>query len=154
MTFRIALITFITAALSAGGLMAKADTALNNRHRQRAGLVEHMSTALNLTGQQKQQAKSIFMSERETARPIREQLRQERKTVQSAIEAGRPAAEVQQLAGKEGPALANLAGLRAGAFAKFHAVLTPDQQQKLASLHDQWRERHNPSERPAAPLNR
>jgi Spy/CpxP family protein refolding chaperone len=138
MKSRIALITVMTAALSAGGLMAKEDTAPNHRQHSRGNFLDRMSTALNLTDQQKQQAKSIFSSEREEARPVRQELRQERKTVLSAIQGGKPAAEVQQLAKNEGPALGNLAGMRAAAFAKFHALLTPEQQQKLAGLHQQW----------------
>lgn len=126
MTFKIALVSVMAAALSAGGLMAAPP---------RANRVDRMSAALNLTDQQKQQAKSIFMSEREAAKPIRQELWQERKAVQSAIQAGKPAAEIQQLAKNEGPVLADLAGMRASAFAKFYAVLTPAQQQKLASLH-------------------
>lgn len=140
MSSRTALITVITVALSAGGLMAKQDSALHNR---RAGFVDRMSTALNLTDQQKQQAKTIFMSEREASRSIRQQLRQERKTVQQAIQSGKPAAEVQQLAKNEGPALAELAGIRAVGFAKLYAVLTPEQQQKFAALHQEWRQRHS-----------
>lgn len=118
--------------------MAKEDAAVHNR---RANLVDRMSAALSLTDQQKQQAKTIFTSEREAARSVRMQLREERKAVQSAIQAGKPAAEVQQLAKNEAPALGDLAGMRAAAFAKFHAVLTPAQQQKLAGLHQQWRQR-------------
>jgi Spy/CpxP family protein refolding chaperone len=32
--------------------------------------------------------------------------------------------------------------MRAAAFAKFYAVLTPAQQQKLAGLHQEWRQHH------------
>ena len=141
MTSRIALITFLTAALSAGGLMAK-EAPWSHRQGTRINFLDRMSAALNLTDQQKQQAKTIFTSEREAARPIRQELRQERKTVESAIQAGKPAAEVQLMAKNEGPALGNLAAMRAAAFAKFYAVLTPAQQQKLASLHQEWRQRH------------
>jgi Spy/CpxP family protein refolding chaperone len=131
----------MTAALTAGGLMANQQTPL--QHRQaRVNFVDRVSTALNLTDQQKHQAKTIFTSERESARPVRQQLREERKSVQSAIVAGKPAAEVQMLAKNEGPALAGLAGMRAAAFAKFYTVLTPAQQQKLAGLHREWRQHH------------
>jgi Spy/CpxP family protein refolding chaperone len=142
MTSRIALITLLTAALSAGGLMANEATASSHRQRTRVNFVDRMSTALNLTDQQKQEAKTIFMSEREGARSVRQELRQQRRTVESAIQAGKPAAEVQQIAKNEGPALASLAGMRAAAFAKFYAVLTPAQQQKLAGLHQEWRQHH------------
>jgi Spy/CpxP family protein refolding chaperone len=133
------LITVITAALLATGLMAKQDTSSN--HRQ-FNLVDRLSASLNLTDQQKQQAGTIFTSEREAARSIHRDLRKERREVQSAIQAGKPTAEVEQLAKQEGPALGNLAGMRAAAFAKFYAVLTPAQQQKLAGLHQDWRQHH------------
>lgn len=138
MTSRIALITVMTAALSVGGLMAKQDTALPQRHN----FVDRMSTALNLTSQQKEQAKTIFTSEREAARSLRQELRENREALQSAIQTGKPLADIQQLARKQGPALGNLAAMRATAFAKFYAVLTPAQQQKLAGLHQGWRRRH------------
>jgi Spy/CpxP family protein refolding chaperone len=117
--------------------MAKQDNGFAQHRNQFA---QRMSAALNLTPEQQQQAKSIFKSEREAARPIREQLRQERKDVQAAIQARKPLSEVQQLAKREGPALGEMAGMRAAAFAKFYAILTPAQQQKLASIHEQWRE--------------
>ena len=135
MTSRLAVITFLTAALSASGLMATETNPSPHRQRARVDLVDRMSATLNLTDQQKQQAQAIFKSEREAARTVRDELRQERKTVQSAIQAGKPPAEVQQIAKNEGPAMADLAGMRAAAFAKFYAVLTPAQQQKLAALH-------------------
>jgi hypothetical protein len=62
--------------------------------------------------------------------------------VQTAIQVGRPIAEVQQLAKNEGPTLGDLAGMRAAAFDKFYAILTPAQQQKLATLHNDWQQRH------------
>lgn len=150
MNSRIALITIMTAALSATGLMADTTTS-NNRQAARAGFVDRMSTVLNLTDQQKQQAKTIFMSEREAARAVRQQLWQERKAVRAAIQAGKPAAEVQQLAKNEAPALGDLAGMRAVAFARFYAVLTPAQQQKLGTLHHEWRQRHAANAQSGAP---
>jgi Spy/CpxP family protein refolding chaperone len=137
MNSRIALTTVITVALTAGGLMAKQDNGFAQHRHQFA---QRMSAALNLTPEQQQQAKSIFKSEREAARPVREQLRQDRKAVEAAIQSGNPVSEVQQLAKREGPALGEMAGMRATAFAKFYAILTPAQQQKLASMRQQWRE--------------
>jgi Spy/CpxP family protein refolding chaperone len=142
MTSRIALVTLVAAGLSASGLIAKQETATNRRRAERATFIDHMSTALNLNDQQKQEAAAIFKSERETASSARHQLRDERHAVRMAIQNGRPPAEVQQLAKNEGPTLGDLAGTRAAAFEKFYAVLTPAQQQKLATLHDDWRQRH------------
>jgi len=122
--------------------MADHGTAAQHRQRAREGFSERMSAELSLTDRQKQDAKSIFDSERETARPVRRELFADRKAVRTAIESGKPAAEVQQLAAKEGPALARLAEMRATAFAKFYAELTPAQQQKLAGMHEGWRHKH------------
>ena len=136
-TSRILLTSALTLALSTAGLMAKTDAASENG---RAHRFEKMSSALNLTPQQQEQAKAIFHSEREAAKPVREQLRQERKEVRAAIESGKPAAEVQQLATREGKALGTMAGMHAAAFSKFYAMLNPDQRQKLNSLHEQWQQ--------------
>jgi periplasmic protein CpxP/Spy len=142
MSSRNALIFVISSALSAGVLMADQGAAARHRHGTREGFLDRVSTQLSLTDQQKQEAKTIFASEREAARSVREELRADRKAVRTAIESGKPAGEVQGLAAKEGPALAKLAGMRATAFAKFYAELTPAQQQKLASLHQGWRQKH------------
>jgi periplasmic protein CpxP/Spy len=139
MSSRIAFVTLMAAALSASGLMAKQDTSLSRRQNARANFVERLSTDLNLTDRQKQQAKAIFTAERDAALSMRQELRQDRKAVETAIQAGKADGEVRQLARNEGPVLANLAAMRAGAFAKFYAVLTPAQQQKLASLHREHR---------------
>lgn len=133
-----ALIFLVSSALSATALMA-ADQSPAVHHRQ--GFLDRMSTTLNLTDQQKQEAKTIFKSEREAARPTRQELFTEKKAVRGAIESGKPAAEIQQLAAKEGPALAKLAGMRAEAFAKFYGELTPAQQQKVVTLHQQRRQK-------------
>jgi periplasmic protein CpxP/Spy len=142
MTSRIALMTVIITTLSAAGLMAQQDRSFHHRHGRQSNFVDRMSTALDLTDQQKQQARTIFMSQREAARSVRQELREERKAVESAIQAGKPVAEVEQIAKNEGPALTSLAGIRAATFAKFYAILTPAQQQKLASLRQQRRQRH------------
>lgn len=153
MNSRIALITVMSAALSAGGLMAATQQPAANRWR--ANRVDRMSTALNLTAQQQQQAKTIFASERDKAQPFRQQLREDRKTVQSAIQSGKPAAEIQELAKNEGPVLADLAAMRATANAKFYAELNPAQRQKLAEIHQNWRQHHTAgAASETAPLNR
>ena len=141
MTSKIALITVISTVLSAGGLMAKQDAPWRAGQGVRRNFMDRMSTALNLTDQQKQEAKTIFTSERAAARPDRQQLMQDRKAVESAIQAGKPLADVQRLAKSEGTIMGELAAKRATASAKFYAMLTPAQQQKLVGLHQEWRQR-------------
>src|SRR4051812_43979337 len=123
MTSRIALITVMITALSGTGLMAQQNRSFHHRHRGETSFVDRMSTALDLTDQQKQQARTIFTSQREAAGSFRKELREERRAVESAIQAGKPVAEVEQIAKNEGPALTSLAAIRATAFAKFYAIL-------------------------------
>jgi Spy/CpxP family protein refolding chaperone len=93
-----------------------------------------LTVALQLTDSQKTQAKGIFQDARQSTQPIRQQLQQERLSIRAAIEAGKSPQEVQQMASAEGNELAQLAGIRAATMAKFHAILTPDQQAKLTAL--------------------
>ena len=138
MNSRILIITVTAAALAATGLMAKETAPGQHRAGNR---LDRMSTMLNLTAQEKERAKSIFAEEREAAKPVREQLNAERKAVQDAIESHHSDAEIRQLAKNEAPTLGDLAAIRASGFARFYAELTPEQQQKLATMHHNWQPR-------------
>jgi Spy/CpxP family protein refolding chaperone len=151
MNSKFAIITLTTAVLAATGIMAK-ETA-TGQHRA-GNRLDRMSAMLNLTDQQKEQAKSIFMAEREAANPAREQLRAEQKAVRTAIESHKSEAEIRQLAKDEAPALGDLAAMRASAFSKFYAELTPAQQQKLATMHQNRRARKSARPQENAPVDR
>lgn len=126
-SFKIKVLTLTTAAtLAAGALLAAVP---HNRMQNK------MAAELGLTSDQQAQVKSIFQGAAQAAKPVRQQLRQERQAVQAAIQAGKSDQEIQQLASAEGPQLSQLAAIRASAHAKFFATLTPDQQQKLQALH-------------------
>ena len=121
-----------TAALGACGLFA---AVTETRHMGRHGRSsEKMAVELGLTQTQQAQAKAIFQNERQSARPILQQLRQERQAVHAAVKAGKSDTEIQQLAKAEAPELGQLAALRASASAKFYSMLTPQQQQKLDAM--------------------
>ncbi|MBV9772236.1 MAG: hypothetical protein JOZ32_21870, partial [Bryobacterales bacterium] len=91
------------------------------------------------------QAKSIFHSARESAQPIRQQLRQTRQSLRAAIQANN-AAEIQQLASAEGSEVGQLTAIRSTAFAKVYQTLTPDQQQKMAALQQARKARRHASQ--------
>jgi Spy/CpxP family protein refolding chaperone len=91
-----------------------------------------MRNYLGLTDQQKAKAETIFSNERNAARPVREQLRQARAEMRSAIQNGKP---VNRIAAGEGNLLGKLAGIRASAAEQFRGILTPQQLQKLQQLH-------------------
>ena len=61
--------------------------------------------------------------------------------LRAAVQANN-AGQIQQLAGNEGSEVGQLAAIRGSAMAKVYQILTPDQQQKLASLQAARRARH------------
>jgi Spy/CpxP family protein refolding chaperone len=95
----------------------------------RALVQKRMLQALNLTDTQKQQAKTIFQSARQTAQPLAQQLKQDRAALTAAIEAG-DSAKIQQLSTDMGSLRGNVLAVRSQALSKFYALLTPDQKTK------------------------
>jgi len=127
------------AALGAVSLFA-AETAAEGAHRH-GHRGAFLSSQLNLTPAQQTQAKAIFQDARQSAQPVRQQLKQTRQSLRTAVQANN-AAQIQQLAGNEGSEVGQLAAIRGTAMAKVYQILTPDQQQKLASLREARRARH------------
>jgi Spy/CpxP family protein refolding chaperone len=127
------------AALAAASLSAQ--TPPPARHNRQHTL---LVAALNLTDTQKSQMKSIFQTARQSAQPIRQQLKQTRQSLQAAVKAG-DSNQIQQLASTEGTEMGQLAAIHASARAQMFKMLTPEQQQKLstiqASMHSQRRGR-------------
>jgi len=122
------------AAVVAGMAFAQAPAPSNPplppaQHRQwnRGQQFERMSTRLNLTDDQKQQARSIWQAARESSRPVAQQLRQSRQALRDAAKSGKPDAEIDQLSANVGNLAGQIAAVRAKAFGKFYALLTPDQ---------------------------
>ncbi len=118
------LIFAAAATLGTGALLAQ----------HRMGRHGHMAAELGLTDAQKAQAKTIFQNSHQAAKPVADQLRQDRQALQAAIRAGKSDQDLQGLAAAEGADKGKLAGIRASAAAKFRAILTPDQQQKLDTM--------------------
>jgi periplasmic protein CpxP/Spy len=125
------------AALGAAGLFAQATLA--PRHMQRHGMFgQKMASELKLTDDQKTQAKSIFQDARQSAQPIRQQLQQTRASLRSAVQSGNTD-QIQQLSATQGSEVGQLTAIRSSAFAKLYKILTPEQQQKLAAMHQNAR---------------
>ncbi len=112
------------------------------RQFHRGGMFRMLGQKLNLTDAQRQQAKSIFQDMRTQAQPVRAQLKQNRQAVFNAIVAGQSADQVNQIAQASAPGIAQIAGLRAQAFQKFYATLTPAQQQQLQTMEQNRAARH------------
>jgi Spy/CpxP family protein refolding chaperone len=126
------------AVLGASSLFAAETSPGGHRH---GGTGAFLSSYLSLTPAQQAQAKSIFQDARQTRQPIRQQLKQTRQSLRAAEQANN-AAQIQQLAATEGSQVGQLAAVRSTAMAKVYQILTPDQQQKLASLRQARRAAH------------
>jgi periplasmic protein CpxP/Spy len=124
------------AVLGAASLFAAGTTAGGGHHHG-----AFLSKELGLTAEQQGQAKSIFQNARQSAHPIRAQLKQTRQSLRAAVQSNNTA-QIQQLAATEGSQVGQLAAVRSTAMAKVYQILTPDQQQKLASLRQARRAAH------------
>lgn len=151
MTFQRSLMKAAAIAALAGG-MAFAQTQTDNprpapaqtRQGRRAsmrGRLQHLAQVLNLTDSQKHEVRTIFQQARESARPVRQELRQNREALTAAAKAGKSNADIEQLAGHQGRLLGQLASIRTEASAKFYQMLTPEQRAKADQVHQQFRQR-------------
>ena len=96
-------------ALASGMLFAQTPAPSNPsqppaQHRQwnRGQMFDRFATKLNLTDDQKTQAKSILQSSRESSQSIAQQLRQSRQALRGAVKAGKSDAEIDQLSANLG----------------------------------------------------
>jgi Spy/CpxP family protein refolding chaperone len=127
----------IGAAALAGGALLAQDTGAATSAPSTPGAMtghrmhRHFGKRLNLTGDQKTQAKSIFSDARQQAQPLRQQMAENRKAVRDAVQSGAPQAQIDELAAKAGPLASQLAVIRTESFAKFYAILTPEQRTQV-----------------------
>ena len=98
------------------------------------GVSDFLATYLGLTDAQKEQANAIFAAEQEAITALRDQSRAANDALQSAAKANKSDAEMDQLAAAVGNLFAQTAAIHAKASAKFYALLTPDQRDKLDKL--------------------
>ena len=131
---KVPLIRFAVAPILASGMLfaqaapdAPAQPPAQHRQLRRGQMFDRMAAKLNLTDTQRGQAKSIFQSARESARPIAQQLHQARVALRDAVKAGKSDAEIDQLAASAGQLSGKMTAVRTKAFAKFYAMLTPEQ---------------------------
>jgi periplasmic protein CpxP/Spy len=127
------------AVLGAASLFA-AETSGQGSHRH-GGRGTFFGTQLGLTDAQKAQVKSIFDDARQSGQPVRDQLKQTRQSLRTAVQANNTA-QIQQLSTVEGGQIGQLAAIRGAAMAKVYQILTPDQQQKLVALEQAGHARH------------
>jgi|HubBroStandDraft_6_1064221.scaffolds.fasta_scaffold246738_2 Spy/CpxP family protein refolding chaperone len=124
-------IAILGTSLGATSLFAAQTSPASGHRHGRHGAF--LSAYLNLTAAQKAQQKSIFQEARQSAQPVRQQLRETRESLRAAVQANNTE-QIQQLAKTEGSELGQLMAIRSTAMAKVHQILTPEQQQKLNDL--------------------
>jgi Spy/CpxP family protein refolding chaperone len=120
------------AALSAVGLFATAPKAPKPPVSQNHFMGE-IETVLALTPAQKDQAQTAFQEARQSARPIRQELTNTNKALETAIRSGNTA-QINRLATTEGQEIGQLMAIRSSAFAKVYKTLTPDQKTRADAL--------------------
>jgi Spy/CpxP family protein refolding chaperone len=97
---------------------------------------------LNLTDAQKTQATAIFDHARDSAMPVRAQLKQNRQALRAAVKADQTG-KIDQLATLQGNLMGKMVAIHSEASAKFYQMLTPEQRVKDDLLHQQFRERQH-----------
>jgi protein CpxP len=134
-------LTILIAIVATAGSMAFAQTTTATATPAPAGkaatmkqrLQRRMIKALDLTDAQKQQAKTIRQNTRQQVEPLALQLKQDRQTLNAAVQAG-DTTKIQQLSTQLGTLQGQALALRAGGRAQFFALLTPDQKTKAAEF--------------------
>ena len=106
-------------------------------HAGRAGVGQRMAKYLNLTPDQQAQATQVMMQAHEQAAPLRLQLKQSREALANAIKSGNDA-QIDQITKAQAPVMAQVAAIRAHAFEKIYATLTPEQKTKADGMRQNF----------------
>ena len=99
-----------------------------------------MMNQLNLTAAQKAQAKTIFETARQNAKPLRDQLMQNHQSLWAAVKAN-DTAQIQKLSTEQGNLHGQLVANRSLAMAQFYQILTPEQRAKADQMHQNMQTR-------------
>ena len=106
--------------------------------------LDHVAQVLNLTDSQKEQARTIFQHARQSAQPIRQELKQNREKLTAAAKVTNSEGDIQKLANEQGRLLEKLIAIRTEASSKFYQMLTPEQRVKADQMREQFRHRVRP----------
>ena len=97
-----------------------------------------MATFLNLTPDQREKATAIMNEAKQSAEPIRAQLKQGHEALAAAVKANNTG-DIDRLANSQGVLMGQLAAIHAKAFAKVYTLLTPEQRQKADQMHERMK---------------
>ncbi len=107
------------------------DPANRAQHR-----VKYLTTVLNLTTAQQQQATTIFTNAGNSEATLHQDMRTAHENLNTAVRSNDSAA-IDQASAKIGDLMAQLTSLNAKADAAFYQILTPDQQSKWTQLESE-----------------
>jgi Spy/CpxP family protein refolding chaperone len=133
-----------TAAIAGGMLLAAQEVGGQpaqpavQQHHQHDGSAR-MARYLNLTPAQEARAKAEFRAVRQSAQPIRQQLKQVRIAMFQAVRAD-DAAKIDQLSAQAANLKGEISALRHQAFARIYSTLTPEQRAKADQLPAHFRQ--------------
>jgi Spy/CpxP family protein refolding chaperone len=135
---------FAAAAAIAGGMLLAAQEVQSQpaqpaeqSHRRNGGA--KLAQYLNLTPAQQAQAQAQFQAARQSAQPIRQQLKQIRADMFQAIRAN-DTAKIDQLSAQEASLKGQMSAVRHEAFARIYSTLTPEQRAKADQLPAHFRQ--------------
>ncbi len=121
------------AAMSTAGLFG----AVSHAQRPTVGHDHFMSeveTILAMTPAQRAQTQAAMQSARQSAMPIRQELKSTNQALRTAVRSDNTA-EIQRLTTTEGQEIGQLMAIRSSALAKVYKTLTPDQRERADALH-------------------
>ena len=96
--------------------------------------LDFLATYLNLTDSQKDQTKAIFDAEQQAMQALRDPIRQAHDALDQASKDNKSDTEIDKLAAAVGNLAGQAAAIHAKSQAKFLALLTSDQKEKLSKL--------------------
>jgi len=135
----IAAMAALGAAMIVAQTTATAQKGAGKANRVRALVRKRLVNALDLTAEQKQQARIVMQGARQAAQPLAQQLKQDREALAAAIQAG-DSARIQQLSTDMGSLRGRVLAIRSDAMSRFYAMLTPDQKAKAAQFQQRARQ--------------
>jgi Spy/CpxP family protein refolding chaperone len=136
---------FAAAAAVAGGMLLAAQEVgsqpappAEQQHRSHQGAAR-IARYLNLTPAQEAGARAELRAARQSARPMRQQLKQVRMAMFQAVRAN-DAAGIQRLSARQAHLRGSILAMREEAFARIYRTLTPEQRAKADTLPAHFRQ--------------
>jgi Spy/CpxP family protein refolding chaperone len=135
------LVRYAAAAALATGLMlgqAPVENQPPQPGQRFANRLNQVAQVLELTPDQRTQMQAIIQQGMQAARPIMQQLRQNKLEMRQLIESGATGPQfdqqLQQFASTQGQLVGQLAGIKARGMAQFYSMLNPQQRQRATAL--------------------